>query len=228
MSTRSKKDVEAIVSGMGVFMAFISNLVELVKKFGGSMENIYRLATPDGSKTLEKIARIIVEGVKKTENKFLKLISGSETIIIDECDGTETLADAKDVFAYIDSDFKNWGLDKKASATGKTPVQVFEMSEDATFRQMFNSFSTERKKLCLKQSQIKKFVKKHSKWLRTDGYATFFLFKKDETKDADDNFFVAYVHFYSGDKLEVNVNRFENDIVWSAEVRRRLVVPQLA
>jgi hypothetical protein len=57
----SKKDVPAIVSAMGVFTEIISSLSKLVAKFGGTMENIYRLATPEGGETLEKIARLIVE-----------------------------------------------------------------------------------------------------------------------------------------------------------------------
>ena len=80
---RSKKEVEAIVSGMGVFVAIISSLVELVKKLGGSIEMIYRLATPEGSKTLEAIARIVVSGAAKAQSQFLKLISGGVSLTVD-------------------------------------------------------------------------------------------------------------------------------------------------
>ncbi|MDP2736466.1 MAG: hypothetical protein Q8O59_01620 [bacterium] len=220
---RSKKEVEAIVSGMGVFVAIISSLVELVKKLGGSIEMIYRLATPEGSETLEAIARIIVQGMVKAQSQFLKLISGGVSLTVDAVDGTEILADAKDVFpGGIDSDFKNWGADEPGQLTAKTPVEVHEMKKDATFSQMFGELNSDVRKLCLTQHQIKNFVKKHRNWLRTDGYATFFLF------ESNGNFFVAYVYFRSSGGLFVLVYQFEISYVWNAERRHRVVVPQLA
>ena len=215
---KSKKEVEAIVSAMGVFQAFISELVELVKKFGGSVENIYRLVTPEGRKTLEKIARIIAD----EPNQFLQLISSNESLILDAVDGTETLAKAKDIFAYIDSNFRGWGIDEKGPATKEMAVDVHELVKDATFSQMFGGLNADTNRLCLTQHQIKNFVKKHRGWLRTEGYATFFLFK------SKDNFFVAYVYFHSDDSLFVRVYRFEHSRVWDAEYRPRVVVPRLA
>lgn len=223
MSKKSKKEVEAIVvSGMGVFTSIISNLIELVKKFGGTMENIYHLATPEGSKTLEAVARIIADGVKKIQNEYLKLISGGQILELDAADGTETLANAKDVFSYIDLNLKNWSTDKKGPATKETSVQVYEMTKDANFAEMFGSLSPDLHNLCLTQAQIKKFVIKHRNWLKTDGYATFFLFEEDG------RFFVAHVHVYSGGSLSVYVLRLDFSLVWIADHCHRLVVPQLA
>jgi len=220
---RSKKEVEAIVSGMGVFVAIISSLVELVKKLGGSIEMIYRLATPEGSKTLEAIARIVVSGAAKAQSQFLKLISGGVSLTVDAVDGTEILADAKDVFSGgIDSDFINWEADEPDRSTVETPVDVYEMTQDATFSQMFGDLSSDVRRLCLTQHQIKNFVKKHRSWLRTEGYATFFLF------ESKGHFFVADVSFLSNDVLNVSVNRFERSDVWRAGNRHRLVVPRLA
>lgn len=222
MSKRSKKEVEAIVSGMGVFTSIISRLVELVKELGGSIENLYRLAIPEGSETLKEVARVIVASGKKITSEFLKLISIGETLTIDACDGTKILADAKDVFAYIDSDFKNWGADEKGAATEEIAIEVCEMVKDGMFAQLFGSLSTDVQKLCLTQNQIVGFVKKHRNWLRTDGRATFFLFK------ANGELFVADVNFNSDDSLYVNVYRFVHDYVWDAVYRRRVVVPRLA
>lgn len=220
---KSRRDVEAIVSAMGVFMAIISSLAELVKKFGGSMENIYRLATPEGIGKLEAIARIIAGGAEKIKNEFLKLISGGETLVLDAVDGSEVLADAADMFtAGIDSDFRSRGADEPGQPTPSTPVEVYEMEKNATFSQMFGSLSADVRKLCFTQAQIKNFVKKHRNWLRTEGYATFFLF------ESKGNFFVAYVYFYSDDRLRVGVAQFGHSRVWYAERRHRLVVPQLA
>jgi len=157
--------------------------------------------------------------VKET---FLQFISSGESLILDAVDGSETLLDAKDLFVYIDSDFKNWNADEKGQATGETPVEVYEMAKDATFSQMFGELSADVRKNCLTQHQIKNFVKKYRSWLRTDGYAAFFLF------ESKGNVFVADVDFISDGKLKVNVRKFEDDSVWSAGLRRRIVVPQLA
>jgi hypothetical protein len=158
--------------------------------------------------------------VKET---ILRLISGSESLVLDAVNGTEILANAEDVFTYIDSDFKNWGADEAGQATTETPAEVYEMEEkDATFSQIFGELSSDVKKLCFTQHQIKNFVKKYRNWLRTDGYATFFLF------ESKGRFFVARVAFLSDGGLRVNVDRFELGLVWLARHRLRFVVPQLA
>lgn len=223
MAKRSKKQIEAIESGMGVFVAIISSLVELVKKFGGTMENIYRLALPEGNATLEEVARIIANGTVRMQSKFLRLISGGETLIIDECDGAEVLVDAKDIFDIIDSDLKSWGADEKGSATKKTSVQVYEMVKDGKYAQLFGSLSLDfdLDRLCLTQHQIKKFVQSHRRWLRSDGCGTFFLFK------SKGHFFVAGVGINSVGELWVDVDRLGDGSVWDADGRLRFVVPQL-
>ncbi|MFH1744659.1 MAG: hypothetical protein ABH881_00645 [bacterium] len=220
MSKRSKNEVAAIVSAMGVFMTIISNLVELVKKFGGNMEQIYCLATPEGGEKLEAIARLIVS---KMQTEFLRLISTGKMLYIGPTDGSQTIAKAKNVFTSgVDPCFVSWGLDKAGKATEQIAVQIYEMAKDSTFVDIFGSLSQEIKRLCLTQSQIIRFAQDHRKWLRNDGSATFFLF------EANGEFFVAYVDVYSDGELYVYVYRFEYSDVWNAEYRPRVVVPQLA
>ncbi|MFA6524567.1 MAG: hypothetical protein WCT38_03615 [Candidatus Paceibacterota bacterium] len=144
-----------------------------------------------------------------------------KSIIIDDCDGSETLANANEIFKVgIDEDFENYGINNPGNATEKTVVVVHKMVKDATSAQMFGLFGTDLDKLCLTQHQIKNFCKKHSNWLRADGYATLFLFK------VRDRFFVADVRV-SFDGLRVDVDKFKNGYVWSAENAHRVVVPQL-
>lgn len=162
------------------------------------------------------------ETQKQKENQFLKIISGDKSLVLDVVDGTEILAKVKEMFAYIDSDFRNWKADEKGPATEKTPVVVYEMVKDATFMQMFGSLSSDPRKLCLTQAQIKNFVQKYRDWLRVDGWATFFLF------ESHNNFFVAHVHVNSDGSLSVYVYRFGHSYVWRAGNRHQLVVPQLA
>lgn len=159
--------------------------------------------------------------VKSRECEFLKLISGSKRFMIDATDGKNVLADAKDTFAYIDPNFRNWGASEKGPATEKTPVAVYEMVQDGTFSQMFGSLSSDVRKLCLTQAQIKGFVKDYCRWLQIEGYETFLLF------ESNSHFFVAYVHAYSDGKLSVDVRRFGLSLAWGAWFRHRLVVPQL-
>lgn len=200
---------------------------ELYESITGQLFEIGRqLRQPSGypfdPEMLKAHLQDAIEGRFVVSNPYLRLISGDEDLIIDPCDGTELLADANDVFAYIDSDFKNWGVDEKGETTKETPARVYEMTQDGTFAQLFGSLNVDVRKLCFTQAQIKGFVKKHRKWLRSDGYATFFFF------ESHNELFVAYVYFYSDGKLEVRVRRFERLLVWSAGDRHRLVVPQMA
>ena len=162
----------------------------------------------------------LVEKIIYHTFEYLRLISNGTEIIISETDGQSTIAHAENAFpGYIDSDFVNYGIDVKGKSTKKTKVQVFEQIKDGTFTQIFGSFGENRDRLCLTQSQIIRFVKDHSKWLRTDGYGTFFFFKEKG------KYFVADVRWSEG-KLTVRVGCLPHDNVWFADDLRRLVVPQ--
>ena len=154
---------------------------------------------------------------------ILRLISEGREIIVSACDGQETIAEAGDIFtAGIDSDFARWGTNIPGQATGPTPASVYEQIENANFRQMFTSLCVaDFDRLCWSQAQIKCFVRSHKKWLRSDGWVTFFLFK------VGDEFFVAFVHVDAVDGPRVRVDRFSCGRVWRAERRFRVVVPQL-
>ena len=154
---------------------------------------------------------------RKDVEPILKIISYSKELTISPADGKEILANAKDVFAWIDKDFVNWGANETGQATESIPVAVYEMAKNANFKDMFGSLGNPD----LTQAQIKDFVKQHRDWLRTDGYGTFFLFK------SNGNMFVADVRVVF-DGLHVGVDRFGYSYVWNAAGRHRVVVPQLA
>lgn len=218
-----KKDVAPILSAMGVLMSIVTDLVKFVTKLGGTMEAIHRLATPEGAETLEKVAKVIVDGFNKNQvkNNFLRLISSTEELIIEALDGKAIIAEAEKVFkAYISSGFRNCNLNNSGKATEETAVAVYEMTANATFVQMFGSLADNLDQLVMSQSQIIRFCEKYPDWLRQDGYATFFLIKESGA------YFVVYVDV-RGDGLRVFVYHLEYDGVWFAEIRRRLVTPQL-
>ena len=166
----------------------------------------------------------IIEGkftLYKKENTILKLLSKGESIIIDACDGTETLANAKEVFLFgIDPDFKNWHTNNPDIATEETEVNVHELVKDSTFLQIFGSLELDLYKLCLTQAQIKSFCKKHPQLLRQHGYATIFLFR------ASDQFFVASVSVIADD-MRVGIHRFGDGSWWSAEYSHRVIALKL-
>ena len=199
-------------------------LRELAKNGVLNKQNVEQVRAR-GNEVVAGVTRIVKEKFAEiAENTagIVKLISGAETLELDETDGQATIAQAKNVFlGYIDSDFNGWGCDVQSEPTKKTQVAVHEMIKDGTFVQIFNGMSDDLNSLCLTQSQIIQFVQKHRKWLRTDGCATFFLFKVGA------EFFVAGVYCYGVGRLKVYVYRFWHGLVWGAGDRRRVVVPQL-
>ena len=219
--SKSKKNVSAIESGAGFIGSLASKLVKRARQKGIPDEKIYDLVR-EGEATDEMIDRII-NVLFANSSEYLKLISSGETLELDAVDGSEVIPGSEDIFkADIDSDFVSWGANQKGCATGKTPVDVHEMTKDGTFAQLFGSLNADVRKLCFTQHQIKNFIRKYRNWLREDGYATFFLF------ESNGNFFVASVSVRSDGKLRVDVHEFEDGHVWHAERRHRIVVPQLA
>jgi hypothetical protein len=150
----------------------------------------------------------------------LKLISGNESLVIEPSDGRQTIAQARDVFSYIDSNFGRWGCDVPGQSTEETPVSVYEMAQDATFSELFGDFGVEADCLSLTQSQIKQFAKHHAHWLKTGGNGTFFLFKPGN------EFFVAAVFLFSDRRIGVRARRFSLDRIFRSKKQHRLVVPQ--
>ncbi|MFA6553988.1 MAG: hypothetical protein WCS89_00575 [Candidatus Paceibacterota bacterium] len=163
----------------------------------------------------------IAEDTVVTIQSCLKRIFEGKKIVIAKTSGKENLANAKDVFTgWVDPNFVNYGCDVEDKPTVETPVEVFEMVEDGDFARIFGGFNVNLDQLCLSQHQIKEFVKNHRDKLRTDGYATFFLFKVGK------KFFVANVYFDDAGRLKVRVHRFSHDYGWDAANRHRVVVPQ--
>lgn len=139
-----------------------------------------------------------------------------KTLKIKATTGTETISGSK-LFSYIDSDFKNFEMDKKAKPTKAIKVDVMEIDKNG----MFKDYFTDPEEQAMTQGQILEFIKEHKDYLRQDGYATFFLFKNGS------DFFVARVDLRDGGRLLVYVGPFSRDDVWDGEYRHRLVVPQL-
>jgi len=180
----------------------------------------------------EKNADALLGGdlaVQLVGTKLLRRISDGASLFFSACDGSETIADAHDVFKFgIDSDFKMWGLSGPSKATRKTPAEVYELLKEATVDRMFTFLSpSDLGVLCVTQHQIKKFCKKYHDWICAEGYETLFLTKKNWKAPADfGNLFVVFVLAISDD-LRVRTHRVWFDRTWYADNHFRLVVPQL-
>jgi len=158
----------------------------------------------------------------EVQNKYLKLLY-PESVIIGPCDGSETLAEAHDVFEIIDTDFERWGANKRGRATGSTPVWVCELKEDAMFTEMFGDPD----RVCFSQHQVKKFCRENPQYLSPSTTILIPFRVKTEKNGEEERFFVAFVYMGSGGALKVFVYQFECSDVWLAVRRPRVVVPCL-
>jgi hypothetical protein len=148
----------------------------------------------------------------------MKLIT--QNIKLPPC-SKDTIAGADDVFSYIDSDFEEWGIDKKSPKTKEMNVAIFEVDRNGTFMDIFSSIPPNLDNLVLTQAQIIEFCKHHKDQLRKDGRYTFFLFKVGE------EFFVAGVRFGDVGQLSVLVYRPSSNRVWYAGYGPRIVIPMM-
>ncbi len=162
----------------------------------------------------------VTQAMEPKPRSLLRLIQSD--LVIPATDGTENLSDSEVFSGWIDPDLANWGCNVVSENRPETKAALYELTKNATFRQMFEGQGVDLDQLCLTPHQIKQFVLTHRDHLHPQGCATFFLFK------VGDNFFVARVRWFVGRRLGVGVNLFSNAYVWGAGRRLRVVLPQLA
>lgn len=116
-----KKDVSMLVSALGVLMGIITALVAAVKKKGGSDDDFYRLATPEGENLIEKIADMIVQAGRKAKCAF----SIWKTIKLGT--GLKTADDFRKVHKADGHRIGNWGNDILGKPAFKTAGKETEI-----------------------------------------------------------------------------------------------------
>ena len=154
------------------------------------------------------------------KNQILRLISRCESLVIEPTDGSRTIAQAEDVFAFIEPSFRK--LNESGVPTGETCVQVYEMRKDAIYSEIFGSLvdNVNIKDLLLTQHQIIVFCQKYREWIKSDVNSdTFFLFKNT------DGLFVAQVCEENNCTLSVTSREFASRSSWLAENVNQVVVP---
>ncbi len=153
----------------------------------------------------------------KPAKSILRLLTPN--LIIRPTDGKRTLAEATDIFP---GGIYGVSCGDSSEARSETLVDVHELIENATLRQMFEGQGVPLDQLfCLTPDQVIQFIVDHRKRLQPKGYATLFPFKVGE------NPFVASVRWYDGRWLRVYVYHFSYDSVWGAGARLRVVLPRL-
>jgi hypothetical protein len=190
-----------------------------ITKLGQANQKTFRSieALLDGvslEKALQPGANVLCETAYLS---FLESVSCAPT------SGQTTLAKAKGVFTgFLDPDLKNWVTNIVGDDTLTMPMDIYEINKNGKVKDFFLSLGRERKKLYSTQGQIIEFCRTHRDKLRQDGFATFFLFEVAGQSEP----FVACV-FVGGGALRLLVFRFELDVVFDADDRRRVVVSQL-
>ncbi|MFA6295087.1 MAG: hypothetical protein WC666_01530 [Candidatus Paceibacterota bacterium] len=205
--------------------------LEQLKNDGEINQETLQVAIEEGSQLKPRLIRFLKTMIKEMSNSihvYVKSIFIGEKITIAKTNGEENLANAKDLFGFIDPDFVKYGCDVKSKPAEETPIEMVEVVEDGIFEQFFGSFNVDLDQLCLTQHQIKVFVKDHRDKLCTDGYDNFFLLKENE------QFFVVNVSFskdrksVKDNKIGVRVYTFSCKFTYRAEHCHRIVVPVIS
>lgn len=188
-----------------------------------------------GQEVAERIiarkVRVTIEEAEEKKNPILRLITSGLTL--PATTGERLLSKQKALFpGWIDPDLSNYGCNVAGEARPETLVDVNELTEDATYEQIFEGQGVGLDKLCLTQDQIASFVENHRGHLHPEGWTTFFLFKVSMEKAEGEmkvQFFLANVNWNgAARKLRVSVRRLSCDDVWNASYRLRVVLPRLA
>ncbi len=109
-------------------------------------------------------------------NRKVTFVPGRKFIVPAQ-NGKERIANADDVFFYIDSDFHSLSDKNEAVSTKETRIELYETRERATFTQIFASLSHDLDSLCFTQHQIKSIVRLHKNRIGKTHKLSLFLFR---------------------------------------------------
>jgi len=166
----------------------------------------------------------IIEGKfnpKEKEIIIFRLLDDAREIIIDSCDGNETIAGAKEFFTSgIDDEFKKYEVNEINLATEQTEVHVLVVTKRVSFYKILPSLCLDFDKLCLTHGQIINFCKRFKRYL-SKGKGTLFVYKVKK------KFFIARVCLeYDGSPFVFEMSFDDYDNTWNAEDGIRIVVPK--
>jgi hypothetical protein len=191
---------------------------ETPRQVDALLATIRDLLTTNPTRWIPVFSHAVNEGNITLRHPFLSCVSAGQRITIAPTDGKRTIANAADVFTgHLSRDFQNWDTSVSSRATSATDVVVYEMTNNASFPQMFSNPV----KMWLTQDQIIEFVENHRSWLGTNGCGAFFLFL------TNGRFFVASVYLLSSGRPGANVYLFDDDCLWDSRQGNRIVFPSI-
>ncbi|MEK7140432.1 MAG: hypothetical protein AAB815_01455 [Patescibacteria group bacterium] len=165
----------------------------------------------EGTRDPSKVAAVL-QSIVDEARSGLRRIFETETLPVPATNGTRIFANSGFVIGYIDPGYK-----PQSGATPPTEAAVYEMTEESTYAQIFGRVGKDRQRW-QNEDQVVAFCSDHRDKLRAGGYGTFFELGGG---------FVADVHVFDDGRLYVYVYRLSYDIVWHAEDRPRVVLPQV-
>ncbi len=182
----------------------------------------------------EKVANTLQAVVD--EKAYIHRLFVNDVIILDATDGTKTLVElmCKEE-QWMPERFveklTEWGINLPGKATIKTPIAVYEIVKDGTFRKIFGNFFGNLSRCCWQQSQIVEFCLQHIDRFAPKGVSNFFLFTKagEPILENESNLFVAglSVSGLTNTSLRVSIERFSAnwDPTYISKNHPRLFVP---
>lgn len=169
-------------------------------------------------------------GCLKSDSDF-KLTLFCKNLTVPACERQTAIFGSDKVFrAWVDTGFEYWAPDKDSSFTKATTAYVYELTGQASYREMF-SFGDDISNMWFTQSQIielcKEYADKFGPLTDTDGLfeplngtLIFFLCKEKS------QYFVVGVHVMSN-RLGVSAYDFRKKDLWVGRGRYLIVSPQV-
>jgi hypothetical protein len=178
----------------------------------------------------EELAKFLLMR-KEQRPCFLRLISDDEKLILPLSSGSRYIANEKNVFkSFIDSDFVQWGLNKPSYVTKETKFTIYEVTQDASLLQMYESLPGRWDQKIFTQNQIIDYCERFKEYLSGDFAETFFLAKRHSFRPVreskpEENIIVVHVYAH-GDGLGARAGTFDANITWESALKVRLIIPQ--
>lgn len=152
------------------------------------------------------------------ESRVRQLYKG-QVINLPECDGTQVIVNAPEVFRHIGRNFGEWKVNDPGSATPRCAVEVYELMKNSSFWEMFRGFAESFDDLCFTDSQIIAFCRLHRNKLHDEGSTHFLRKSRSEL-------YVVRVYMDSR-RLEAYVGSFFAGHPQAGKKGYRLVIPQI-
>lgn len=144
---------------------------------------------------------------------MLRALYEDKNIVLPELNGHRTIYKDREVFRLLkDERFKE--INQRGGQTPKSEIVFYSLAISATFKEIFNSLSSDLNELCFTQHQIIKICENHREFLKP-GYATFFLIKK-RTFWKKSKYYVVFVgNNFAG--LDAGLYEFEDNYLWKPD-----------